>query len=158
MDIPAIVIDSVWSALVAAGLACNYTAPARYLVATALCGFVGRLVRDVGVAWSLNHNWATATASMVVVLVAVSLIRRHTVSPVVLIAAVMPLGAALAMFNLIFALMQVSTLHGQALSEATVALSANLGRLFTTSLAIALGLGAGMVIVRLCRRGESAAV
>jgi hypothetical protein len=97
-------------------------------------------------------------AAAVVVVVAVAIVRRHTVSPVVLICGVLPLGAAVAMFNLFFALRQVSSLQGEALGEASVALSANLGKMFTTSLAIAVGLAAGMAIVRLCRREEAVEV
>ena len=90
----------------------------------------------------------------VVVLVAVTIIHGHVVSPAVLISGVLPLGAAVAMFNAIVALMNVSHLEGEALSGASVALIANMGKVFTTSLAIALGLGAGMAIVRLFRREE----
>jgi hypothetical protein len=59
------------------------------------------------------------------------------------------------MFNVIVALMKVSHLEGEALSGASVALSANIGKVFTIPLAIALGLAAGMVIVRLCRREKA---
>lgn len=104
--------------------------------------------------WSLGQNWATVIAAAVVVVAAAAILRRQTVSPVVLICGVLPLGAAVAMFNLIFALMQVSTVTGEALGGASVALSANLGKVFTTSLAIAVGLGAGMALVRMFRRGE----
>ncbi len=106
----------------------------------------------------LSQNWATVIAAAAVVLVAVALIRRHTVSPVVLVCGVLPLGATVAMFKLMLALMQVSSLTGEALTAASVALTANLGNVFTTSLAIALGLGAGLVVVRLFRREEAVAV
>jgi hypothetical protein len=97
-------------------------------------------------------------AAAVLDLVAVAIIRRHTVSPVVLICAVLPLGAAVAMFNMLFELMRLSSLQGEALSGASVALSANLAKVFTTSLAIALGLGAGLAIVWLFRREEAVEV
>jgi uncharacterized membrane protein YjjB (DUF3815 family) len=155
MDLSAILMNSLWAALVATGLGVIYTAPVRYLVATFLCGFAGRCVRDVCMGWSLSQNWATLIAAVVVVVVAVSIIRRHTVSPVVLICGVLPLGATVGMFNLILALMQVSSLKGEALSGASVALSANLGNVFTTSMAIAVGLGAGMAIVRLFKREKA---
>jgi hypothetical protein len=102
----------------------------------------------------MSQNWSTAVAAAVVVLVAVAILRRHVVSPVVLVSGVLPLGAAVAMFNAIAALMKVSYLQGEALNGASVMLSANMGKVFTTSLAIALGLGAGMAIVRLFRREE----
>jgi hypothetical protein len=82
-------------------------------------------------------------------------VTRAGPANLVLICGVLPLGAAIAMFNLIFALMQVSSLQGEALDGASVALSANLGKMFTTSLAIAVGLAAGMAIVQLFRREEA---
>jgi hypothetical protein len=59
------------------------------------------------------------------------------------------------MFNLIFTLMQVSSSTGKALGGASVALSANLDKVFTTSLAIAVGLAAGMTIVRHAPRSRA---
>jgi uncharacterized membrane protein YjjB (DUF3815 family) len=102
--------------------------------------------------WGLTQNWSTAVAAAVVVLVAVAITRRHAVSPVVMVSGVLPLGAAVAMFNAIIALMKVSTLKGEALSEASLALIANSGKVFVTSLAIALGITAGVIIARLFRR------
>ena len=158
MDLSAILTHSLWAVLFATGMAVLATAPVRYLVPTFLCGLVGRGVRDVGVGWGLTQNWATVIAAAVVVLVAAAIIRRRAVSPVVLICGVLQLGASVAMFNLIVALMRVSSLEGAELTAASVALNANLGRVFTTSLAIALGLGAGMAIVRLFGREEAVAV
>ena len=154
MDLSAIVMSSLWAALFAAALGVIYTAPVKYLVATFVCGFVARCVRDVGIGWGLSQNWATLVAAFAVVVIAAVLIRGRRVSPVVLICGVLPLGASSAMFNLIFALMQVSSSKGEALIAASVALSANAGKVFTTSLAIAGGLGPAMAIVRLFRREE----
>jgi uncharacterized membrane protein YjjB (DUF3815 family) len=158
MDLAAILLKSLWGALFATGLGVMLTAPARYLVPTFLCGFVGQSVRNVCMGWGLSQNWATLIAAAVVVLVAVAIIRRHTVSPVVLVCGVLPLGATVAMFNLILELMWVSSLTGDPLTRASVALTANLGKVFITSLAIAMGLGAGMAIVRLFKRDEGVAV
>ena len=154
MDLLAILMNSLWAGLFAGGLGILLTAPPRALVPTFLCGFAGRFARDVFMSWGMSQNWSTAVAAAVVVLVAVAVIRRHVVSPVVVISGVLPLGAAVAMFNAIIELMKVSSLKGEALSGASVALSANMGKVFTTSLAIALGLGAGIAIVRLFRREE----
>jgi uncharacterized membrane protein YjjB (DUF3815 family) len=158
MNLSAIVLSSLWAALFATGLGVSLTAPVRYLVPTFLCGFIGRGVRDVCMASGLSQNWATLIAAAVVVVVAVAFIRRHTVSPVVLVCGVLPLGATVAMFNLILELMQVSSLTGEALTRASVALTANLGKVFITSLAIALGLGAGLAIVGLFKRDEGVAI
>jgi hypothetical protein len=47
--------------------------------------------------------------------------------------------------------MKISSLEGEALGGSSVALNANIGKLFTTSLAIAVGLAAGIAIVQLIR-------
>jgi hypothetical protein len=76
------------------------------------------------------------------------------VSPVVLVSGILPLGDTVATFNAIAELMMVSSLKDEALSGASGALSANIGKVFTMPLANALGLGAGMAIARLFRREE----
>jgi uncharacterized membrane protein YjjB (DUF3815 family) len=154
MDLLAILMNSLWAGLFAGGMGILLTAPPRYIVPTFLCGFAGRFARDAFMSWGMSQNWSTAVAAAVVVLVAVAVIRRHVVSPVVVISGVLPLGAAVAMFNAIIELMKVSSLKGEALSASSVALSANTGKVFTTSLAIAVGLGAGIAIVRFLRRDE----
>ena len=154
MDLLAILMNSLWAGLFAGGLGILLTAPPRYSVPALLCGFAGRCVREMFMSWGMSQNWSTAVAAAVVVLVAVAIIRRHVVSPVVLVSGVLPLGAAVAMFNAIVELMKVSSLKGEALSVSSVALSGNMGKVFTTSLAIALGLAAGMAIVRFFRRDE----
>jgi uncharacterized membrane protein YjjB (DUF3815 family) len=154
MDLLAMLMNSLWAGLFASGLGILLTAPPRYLVPTFLCGFSGRLARDAFMSWGMGPNWATVVGAAVVVRVAVAILRRPGVSPVVLVSGVLPLGAAVAMFNAIVELMKVSSLKGEALSGASVALSANLGKVFAMSLAIALGLGAEMAIVRLFRREE----
>lgn len=152
MDLPAILLSSLWAGLFATGLGIILTAPLRYAAPAFLCGFCGRFVRDVFVGWGMSFNWATAVAAAAVVLIALAVIRRHAVSPVVLISGVLPLGAAVAMFNAIVDVMKVSSYKGAALADASVSLSANAGKVFTTSLAIALGLGVGIAIARLVKR------
>jgi len=158
MDPSTILLNSLWAGLFATGLAVMLTAPVPYLLPSFVCAFVGRGLRDVCVGWGVGINWATVMAAAVVVLVAVAIIRRHRVSPVVLICGVLPLGAAVPMFNLIFSLMRISTATGEALDAASIALNANLGKVFVTSLAIALGLGAGMAIVRLFQAEDEVTV
>jgi len=150
MDFGAICINSFWAGGFSAGWAVLLTAPYWAVVPGFLCGFAGRFVRDVLIGWGVSQNWATVAAAAVVVLVATSsLIRQRAVSPVVLVTGILPLGAALAMFNMIIELMKVSSLKGEALSESSVALSANMGKVFATTLAIALGLEVGISLVRL---------
>lgn len=154
MDLSVIILNSLWAGLFAGGLGILFTAQHRYIAPAFLGGFAGRLARDALMSRGMSQNWSTAVAAALVVLVAAAIVRRHAVSPVVLISGVLPLGATVAMFNAIVDLIKVSSFKGEALSGASIALTANIGKVFTTSLAIALGLGAGMAIVRLFRREE----
>jgi uncharacterized membrane protein YjjB (DUF3815 family) len=152
MDIWGTLFDSFWSGLFAGGLGILLTAPPGYLVPTFICGFAGFFTRNLLMSLGLNQNWSTAVASCAVVLVGAAIIRRHVVSPVALIAAVLPLGPSMPTFNAILDLMRVSSLKGEALNAASVSLIANTGLAFTQSLAIALGLAVGITIMRLIRR------
>jgi len=154
MDLSTIFVNSLWAGLFAGSLSILFTAPLRYVPATLFCGFAGRCVRNVLMIYGLTQNWSTVIAAAVVALVAVAMIRGNAVCPVMLVAGVIPLGATVAMFNAIIELMKVSSLSGEALSASSVVLNANVGKVFTTSLAISLGLGIGMAVVRLLRREE----
>jgi uncharacterized membrane protein YjjB (DUF3815 family) len=155
MDLMAMFMNSFWSGLFAGTLGFILTAPLRYIVPAVLCGFVGRFARDLFMGWGVSQNWSTAIASAVLVLIGMAIIRGHKVSPVVMVCGVLPLGGSVAMFNTIASLMNVSHLTGESLSKASVAFIANLGKVFTTSLSIALGLAIGMAIVRLFMREEA---
>jgi hypothetical protein len=156
MHVTTILLNSLWAAVFATGF--GVTTPPRALLACFACGFTGRCVRDVLMRWGVSQNWSTVVAAAVLVLVAVAIVRRHHVSPVVLICGVLPLGAAVAMFNAIINLMKVSAAKGEALTAASVELNANVGKAFTGTLAIALGLAAGMAIIRLVKRNDTAGV
>ena len=156
MSLLTILANSLWAALFATGFGVILTTPTRALVSCFMCGFVGRFVRDLSMLGGLSQNWATAVAAAVVALLAIAIVRRRTVSPVVLICGILPLGATVAVFNVILDLMRVSSLTGEALSAASVSLSANIGKASTGTLAIALGLGAGLAIARFARREEAA--
>lgn len=150
--------NALWAAVFAAALGVLLTAPARYLVATFLCGFAGRFARDLCMGWGLTQDWSTMIAAAVVAVLAGLIVRQQRVSPVVLVCAVLPLGAAVAMLNTIYELMRVSFLKGEALTAAAQALSVNAGKVFTGTLAIALGLVVGMALVgSLARRDVKAA-
>ena len=152
MDLGAVLVNSMLAGLFACGLGILLTAPLRYVAPAFICGFAACLSRDLFVSWGVNPNWATAIAAAVLVFVAVVIIREPTVPPVVLFSGVLPLGAASSMFSAILDLMRVSTLKGEALDAAAVGLIASAGRVFTVSLAIVLGLGIGLAIVRFLGR------
>ena len=149
MDHAALFLAGLWSGLFAIALGLLLTAPVRYLLPTFVCGFAGRFCHDLLADLGMSRDWATVAASILVVLIAAVIIRHRQVSPVVLICAILPLGSALAIFNSIFYLMRISTLEGDDLASASVALNANLGKAFTGTLAIAVGVAAGLGLIRL---------
>jgi uncharacterized membrane protein YjjB (DUF3815 family) len=147
-----ILTNSLWAGLFASALGIIFTAPRGCLAGTFVCGLMGRLVRDLCMSGGLSQNWSTIIASSAIVLVADVMIRRKAVRPVALVGSIIPLGAAMPMFNAIIQVVRLSTLTGEALDAAAVALSASLGKVFITSLAIALGLAVGTALVRLLHR------
>lgn len=155
MDPLAVLGHCLWTALFAAGLGVTLTAPPRYLLACAACGFVGRAVKDVALAADLDLTRTTVLAAFAVALTAAALTRTHRVSPVVLICGVLPLGASSAMFAVIFALTRVATVEGAELAEVSMALTSSLGKVFATTLAIAVGMAAGVAVIKLLRLGRS---
>lgn len=154
MEILAILNNCLWGGLFSAAMAILLTAPRNYLIATFFCGFSGRLVRDFLLGWGAAPNWSVMLAAAIVVLIATAIIPRRQAPPVVLVCGVLPLGAAVAVFNTIFELMKLSTAKGDALNAASMAFTFNLAKVFVTTLAIAVGIGAGSTITRLFRRED----
>jgi uncharacterized membrane protein YjjP (DUF1212 family) len=154
MDLLTLLTNSAWAGLFAIVAALLFTAPARFIVPTFFCGFAGRLVRDALTGAGVGPSWSTLVAAAVLVLVAAAVVRKHAVPPVVLLGGVLPLAASISVVNAILDLMKLSSLEGEALARTAVSLSANIGKAFTTFLALALGLAAGLAIVRIIR-GEN---
>ena len=150
-----ILSESLWAGVSAAAIALLLTAPPGHLASAFLCGAAARFVRDSAVASGLSTAAATAIAAGVVVLVAVTVLRGHAVSPVVLITGVLPLLANLTIIDSIVRLMGVASLEGAALERATGGLASNVAKVFVNIIAIAAGLSAGLVLVRLIRREKA---
>jgi uncharacterized membrane protein YjjB (DUF3815 family) len=154
MDLPAILLNSLWAGIFATGMAVVFSTPYWALVPSFCFGFIARLVRDLMMGWGANQNLATLIAAAVVVFfIAVSFVRRPGVSPIVALAGIIPLGAAGALFRAIVGFLQVSSLKGDGLS-APVALISNLSTLFTTTCAIAVGAWIGYLVGQSVRRDQ----
>ncbi|HZR26665.1 MAG TPA: hypothetical protein VFA59_23930 [Vicinamibacterales bacterium] len=150
----ALLPNALCAAGTAAMLAVVFTAPPRYVLPSFACGLAALLARDLLAASGMNVHWATAVASAGAVIAAAAVTPEHAVVPVVLIAAVLPLGAAVAVFTAMIELLRVSSVEGAALVDASVKLSASLGKAFTTFVAIALGLQIGVAAVRAARHEQ----
>jgi uncharacterized membrane protein YjjB (DUF3815 family) len=153
MDLTAILVNSLWSAVFATGMAVVFSTPSWALVPSFCCGFIARLVRDLLMGWGASQNLATFLAAALVLFIAASFVRRPGVSPIVMLAGIIPLGAAGALFRAIVGFLEVSSLKGEGLS-APVALISNLSILFTTTCAIAVGAWTGYFIGQSVRRDQ----
>jgi uncharacterized membrane protein YjjB (DUF3815 family) len=147
MAIMPMILNSVWAGLFAAALSIVLTAPPQAIVPSLLCGFAARLIRNVLIGWGLSSNMAVVIAAAACVLLAIALTsRRRGASVIAIVTGVLPLGAAVALFNSIKGILNISGLKEQALITASAQLSANLSAVFTTTLAMALGIGLGFLI------------
>jgi uncharacterized membrane protein YjjB (DUF3815 family) len=154
MGLSTLLINSAWAGLFAIAAALLFTAPARFIMPTFFCGFAGRLVRDALIGAGAGPSWSTLVAAAILVLVATVFVRKHAAPPVVLLGGVLPLAGSISIVNATLDLMKLSSLEGEALAATAVSLSANIGKAFTTFLALALGLAAGLAAVRVIR-GEN---
>ena len=143
-----VLLNGLCGAAFAATMAVIFTAPPRYVAPAFLSGLAAQLARDLLATGGMHVGGATMVASAVAVIAAVATTPRHTVVPVVLIAAVLPLGAGIAVFHAMIQLLRLSSAQGPALAEASTTLMGHLGRAFTTFVAIALGLEIGIALVR----------
>ena len=155
MTLPQVVGNAIPAAFLAASLGILMTAPPRYLVATAVCGFAGRVTRDLLLESHMGIGWATLFAACVVVLLGAAVIRRSAVPPVVMVNGLLPLGAAGVTFDMILGFMRIPNLQGAALSAATVALVSSSAKAFMTYLALAVGMYLGMTLLRVVDRDSS---
>lgn len=156
MHITPMLLNGIWAGLFAAALAVVLTAPPRAIVPSLLCGFAARLIRNVLIGLGLGSGVAVIVAAAACVLLAIALVgRRRDSSLIAIVTGVLPLGAAVALFNAIRGILAISTLKDQALITASAQLAANLSTVFTTTLGIVLGIGVGFLIARLFRVGRA---
>lgn len=146
MDLSSILISCCWVGLFSGGLCILLTAPVKFIFPGFLCGFTGRLVLMLLMNYGVSQNFSTVVATCIIVLLIRFIIRRDQVSPVVLISGILPLGPTVAVINAMVELMKVSSLKGEMLTLSTVALTANMGKVFTVSISIVVGLVAGIGI------------
>jgi uncharacterized membrane protein YjjB (DUF3815 family) len=146
------VLNSVWAGLFAAALAIVLSAPSQAILPSLLCGFASRLIRNVLIGWGVSSNISIVVAAAACVLLAIAIVGRRRNFPLIaVVTGVLPLGAAVAFFNSIKGILGISALKEQALITASAQLSANLSTVFTTTLAIVLGIGVGFLIARAFR-------
>lgn len=156
MDITSTLLNSIWAGLFSGALAVVLTAPPQAIGPSLLCGFAGILIRDALVGWGTGPGVAVVLAAVASVLLAIALASRmRNFSLIAIVTGVLPLGAEVPLFNSIKGILEISTLKDQALVTASAQLAANLSIVFTTTLAIVLGIGMGFLIARLFGVGRA---
>jgi hypothetical protein len=151
----ALLSDGAWAGLFAAAMAIVSAAPYSGLLPSFCGSFVARFARDALVAAGVDLNWATLIAAALVIFVAAVLIRRPVVSPVVMVSALVPLGAALPFFRAIADFLRIPSMTAEGVALLPQTMLSNLGKVFTTTVAIGAGASVAIYLVRALRRETS---
>lgn len=146
MNLTALLLNSLWAALFAVGIAFLFSAPYPALFPSFCCGFLARFTKDALMGWGANQNLASFFAAAMVVLLAIGAMRGRGLPPTVAAAGIIPLGPAVPFIRAIVAFLQLSSLKEDALAEVPVVLLSNLSVVFTVTLAVAGGVWAGLLI------------
>lgn len=147
-----IIVSSLWAGLFSAALAIIFSAPTQSLWRCFVAGFAGYLVRCAMLASGSTLDLASLVAAALVVLVAVALVRRANVSPAVMVSALLPLGSAGALFRVLYDFLRLSRLPENQLDDVSQDLVVNISRVFTGTLALAIGVSAALLLVRFVMR------
>jgi hypothetical protein len=148
MNLTAILVGSAWAGLFAVAMAVVFGGPYVSFLPSFCGGFVARFARDALVAAGADAGLATLIAAALVIFVAAALIRRPVLSPIVMVSAILPLGAALPFFRVIIDFLRIPSTSGEGLSALPQAMLSDIGKVFTTTLAIAIGLSVAIYAVR----------
>jgi len=149
MNLTSLAADSIWAGLFAGAMSIVFSAPYSALFLSSCGGFVGRLVRDILLQCGAGANFATLIAAAMVVMVAALMLRRPGMSPVIVVSGILPLGAAGAFSRAIVDFLQISFLTEQNASAVPLALVVNLSTVFTTTVAIGVGISVAVYAIKL---------
>jgi uncharacterized membrane protein YjjB (DUF3815 family) len=143
-----LITNAFWAGCFAAGLGLLLTTPPQGLLPCFACGLAGRLVRNLVVAAGASATVGVVLGAVVCVVVASALSHRgQTISPLVMVTGVLPLGAAVPLFKSVYGLLTLPAVPGDALTDPVVQLVANLSTVFTTTLAMVLGVWLGLFVM-----------
>jgi hypothetical protein len=148
---PETLLLSLWSGLAAAVMGVIFSAPASAALPCFVGGFVARFARDLLLSAGATPVIATLVAAFLVVISASLLTRRPGLSPVVMVSALLPIGAAGPFFRAIAGFLRLASLPAEQSAGPTVELMTNLSRVFTTTLALAIGVSLAVLFMRWLR-------
>jgi uncharacterized membrane protein YjjB (DUF3815 family) len=141
-----------WAGLFAAAMSIIFVAPSSALLPSFCAGFVARLSRDALIAAGWDVNLATLIAAALVGLVGEASIRRQVGSPVVVVSALVPLGAALPLFRVIVDFLRIPSMPAAKLAFLPQAMVSDLSKVLTTTAAIGLGVSLSVYVIKAVRR------
>lgn len=145
-------ITALWAGLFAAAMALVFSSPPRAMPACFLGAATGRLARDALLTTGATLELATVVGAAAVGLVALALLRRANVSPVVMASAVLPLGAAGPFFRAIAAFVKLARVPADQQDKVSLDVVTNLSTMFMTTLALAIGISAAVLLQSLLAR------
>lgn len=155
MDVNAIVINALWGAVMAGGLAVFFTVPREALWIAFVCGALGRGVRSFALQADQGLLRATLLAALAVALAALLLAPKRQFSPVIAMSALIPLGAAINAFEVIWSAMRIpGTADPAQLATLGSAVVTNAVTVAAVTLAIAVGFLVPWLLLHMVRKAN----
>ena len=155
MDWNAILVAGLWAGIMAGGLAIFFTVPKEVVLVAALAGFVGRAARTAMVQNDQGVIRATLVAALAVSLVTVLLARRRHLSPIVAMSALIPLGASVNAFDVIWSALKMPSADAATRAALAADFVGNAVTVMAVTFTIAVGFVIPWLAVRLLRGDES---
>ena len=151
MNLIALLVGGIWAGVFAAALAIVFSVPVNAVFSGFCGGFVARFSRDVLLGWGAKpeHNFAAAAF---VVFVGALLVRRHSDLLATFAGACVPLTPGTVFIRAITDFLLISSRPDDKLVGVPAELVSNLSRVFTTTVAIAVGLSLALLVLQTVKR------
>ena len=152
MNLIAVLVGGIWAGVFAAALAIVFSAPVNTMFSGFCGGFVARFSRDVLLGWGSKPELATLVAAALVVFVGAFLVHRHGDSLATIAGAVIPLAPGAIFIHAITDFLLISSQPDDKLVGVPAELVSNLSKVFTTTVAIAVGLSLAILVLQTVKR------
>jgi uncharacterized membrane protein YjjB (DUF3815 family) len=150
MDWTPILVGSAWAAVMAGAIAMFFTVPKDALWVAIIAGFLGRAARTIMVENDQSLIRATFVAALAVSLATVVLAPGRDLSPIVAMSALIPLGASINAFEVIWAALRIPGVADPAQrAELVTALIGNAVTVLAVTFTIAVGFVIPWLVIRL---------
>ena len=152
MNLIALLVGGIWAGVFAAALAIVFSVPVNVVFSGFCGGFVARFSRDVLLGWGAKPELATLVAAALVVFVGALLVRRHSDLLATVAGACVPLTPGTVFIRAITDFLLISSRPDDKLVGVPAELVSNLSRVFTTTVAIAVGLSLAILVLQTVKR------